>query len=76
MLLHEKFLNHIKINKVSVAKAAVSLNISRDHLYKMLRGERPIIDSNRIKLNAYLNTDFKEPDTTSSTSNDSQTPLI
>lgn len=63
MLLHEKFLNHIKINKLSVAKAAFSLNISRDHLYKMLRGERPIIDSNRIKLNAYLNTDFKEPDT-------------
>jgi len=59
MLLHEKFLNHIKINKVSVAKAAVSLNISRDHLYKMLRGERPIIDSNRIKLNAYLNTTFE-----------------
>lgn len=59
MPLHEILLNHFKINKVKVIKAAEYINVTRDHLYKMLRGERPITDSNRIKLNAYLNTTFE-----------------
>jgi len=62
MTLNQKFNNYFKTNKVSVFKASVFLDISRDHLYKMLRGERPIIDSTRIKLNAYLGTNFEIED--------------
>ena len=57
--LHQLFSEYIDNNKVSKQKMAESINISRSHLHRMLKGERPIIDSIRTKLNAYLNTDFK-----------------
>lgn len=62
LTLREQIINHLKANKIPVVTVAAVLGISRDHLYKMLRGERPIIDSNLNKLNEYLNTNFQEPD--------------
>lgn len=63
MKLHEILLKHFKTNKISVSNTATAINVTRDHLYKLLRGERPITRSNLDKLNAELDTDFKEPDT-------------
>ena len=59
MKLHEQISKHLKDNKVSVYQLADTLCVSSSHLYKLLRGERPIMRSILDKLNAELNTDFK-----------------
>lgn len=62
MKLCEQISKHIKDNKISVYTLADNLAVSPSHLYKMLRGERPIMRSILDKINADLNTNFQEPD--------------
>lgn len=63
MELHEEISKHLKDNKISVYSLAIDIDVSPSHLYKLLRKERPFLQSNLIKLNAVLNTNFQEPDT-------------
>ena len=55
-IIAKKFKFHIEYHKVSKTEMASHLNISRSHLHRMLSGERPITDSTRNKMNAYLDT--------------------
>jgi len=75
MKLHEQISKYLKDNKISVYQLADTLCVSSSHLYKLLRGERPIMRSILDKINADLDTTF-EPDKEESKENDLHTPLI
>lgn len=60
--LHEQVYNHLKDNKISVRKLALNIETSHTHILKFVKGKRDISASLLEKLNAYLNTNFQEPD--------------
>lgn len=59
MKLHEQISKHLKDNKVSVYQLADTLCVSSSHLYKLLRGERPIMRSILDRINAEFDTTFE-----------------
>ena len=59
MKLCEKISKHLKANKVSIYDLANTLVVSPSHLYKMLRGERPIMRSILDRINAEFDTTFE-----------------
>jgi len=61
--LHEQVYKHLIDNKISIRNLASNIESSHTHILKFVKGERTISESLLLKLNEYLNTDFKEPDT-------------
>ncbi len=58
LLLPQKIKYYLKSKAIPVYKAAQNVNVSKFHLGEVLKGKRPLCDSLRVKLNAYLDTDF------------------
>lgn len=58
LTIPDKFYKHLKDNKISVQLLAAFVDCSRQHLDYVLKNKRPLTEAMRIKLNAYLNTDF------------------
>lgn len=59
----DKFYKHLKANKISIESVANEMLVSRQHLRYVLKNIRPLTDTMHIKLNTYLDTNFKEADT-------------
>ena len=59
MEIHLKFKSHLEKHPKTLESIGLYINISRSHLSRVLNGERPMLDSLRIKLNACLGTNFK-----------------
>jgi len=56
--ISSKFAESIENKQLQYIKIANDLKISRSHLGKVLGGIRPLSELLRLKLNAYLNTDY------------------
>lgn len=52
------FDNYIKKHWFTRSMIAVNLDISKHHLYEILKCHRPLTEKNRKKLNELLNTNF------------------
>lgn len=56
--IQEKYLLHLANNSISINSVAISIDVTRSHLWKVLHGKREISESIINKLNAHLDTDF------------------